>query len=216
MSRLLEMGSAHASRVRDRVAPAVAGAADAAAGLRAVAPASQALRDVPAKSTTPPHLDLLREGTELQLRMAALAGQALRLPAGAAEGARPRAAGSRRSGVSSHGLVKDDVPALRAELTEGREHRFEILRRVPVPTRDLSDDTKGVIRPVGPGRVAGEALVRDVRIVVKGAEGYHFIDARSRPCAAGCERGREFGSPCGRLEARCEVDVLQRTSGAEV
>lgn len=93
MSRLLEMGSAHASRVRDRVAPAVAGAADAAAGLRAVAPASQALRDVPAKSTTPPHLDLLREGTELQLRMAALAGQALRLPAGAAEGARPRATG---------------------------------------------------------------------------------------------------------------------------
>ncbi|CAB4896339.1 MAG: hypothetical protein F2825_00200 [Actinobacteria bacterium] len=85
VTRLLEMGCAHASRVLDRVAPAVAGAADAAAGLRAVAPLSEALRDVPAKSMTPPHLDLLREGTELQLRMAALAGQALRLPGGAAE-----------------------------------------------------------------------------------------------------------------------------------
>jgi hypothetical protein len=85
VTRLLEMGCAHTSRVLDRVAPAVAGAADAAAGLRAVAPLSEALRDVPAKSMTPPHLDLLREGTELQLRMAALAGQALRLPGGAAE-----------------------------------------------------------------------------------------------------------------------------------
>jgi hypothetical protein len=34
---------------------------------------------------TPPHLNLLREGTELQANMAALAGQALRLPRGAAE-----------------------------------------------------------------------------------------------------------------------------------
>ena len=85
VTRLLEMGSAHASSVLDRVAPAVDGAADAAVGLRAVATLSQALRDVPAKSMTPPHLNLLRQGTELQLPMAALAGQALRLPGGAAE-----------------------------------------------------------------------------------------------------------------------------------
>lgn len=84
VSRLLEMGCTHASRVLDRAAPAVYGAADAAAGLRTVAQLSEALRDVPAKSMTPPHLDLLREGTELQVRMAALAGQGLRLPGGAA------------------------------------------------------------------------------------------------------------------------------------
>jgi hypothetical protein len=85
VTRLLEMGSTHASRVLDRVAPAVVGAAEVAAGLRAVASLAEGLRDAPAKSMTPPHLNLLREGTELQAKMAALAGQALGLPGGAGE-----------------------------------------------------------------------------------------------------------------------------------
>jgi hypothetical protein len=85
VTRLLETGSLHVSRVLDRAAPAIVGAADAASGLRAVAPLALALREAPAKSMTPPHLDLLREGTELQRRLAALAGQAQRLPGGAAE-----------------------------------------------------------------------------------------------------------------------------------
>jgi hypothetical protein len=85
VSRLLEMGSIHASRVLDRTAPAVAGAAEAAAGLRTVSSLAEALRDAPAKSMTAPHLDLMREGTEVQVQMARLAGQALALPGGASD-----------------------------------------------------------------------------------------------------------------------------------
>lgn len=55
-------------------------------GLRAVGPLSLALREAPAKSMTVPHLDLLREGTELQRRLAALAGS------GAADARRRRRA----------------------------------------------------------------------------------------------------------------------------
>jgi hypothetical protein len=85
VSRLLEMGSTHAARILDRTASAVPAAADAATGLRAVADLAAGLRDAPARSMTPPHLDLIRESTELQAAMARRASQALALPGGAAD-----------------------------------------------------------------------------------------------------------------------------------
>jgi hypothetical protein len=95
-SRVLEFGCAHAATVLDRAAPALTGAGEVALGLQAVTPLARELRKEPVKSMTLQHLDLLQAGTELQARMKALAGQAARLPGGAAE----------------HDLHRLDAPAL--------------------------------------------------------------------------------------------------------
>lgn len=83
VARLLQYGSEHAAAVLERVDGAVSGAAETARGLRGLSPVVGQLRDAPAKSMTPPHLDLLRTGNVLQERMEALAEHARRLPAGA-------------------------------------------------------------------------------------------------------------------------------------
>ena len=154
VTRLLEMGSAHASGVLNRVVPAVSGAADAAAGLRAVAQRSQALRDVPAKSMAPPSLDLLREGTELQLRLAALAGQALRLPGGAAE------RDLRRLAVPALEFAQH-VPALAGALDLSvREAVAAKLMLMPgVADARSSTATSWVTATMGPQRDAPPAVV---------------------------------------------------------
>ena len=85
-TRLLEFGSGYAAQVLDRAAPAVAGASDAADGLRAVSVLARQLRDAPARSMTAEHLNLVRAGNELQGRMKALTVQTDRLPGGAADG----------------------------------------------------------------------------------------------------------------------------------
>jgi hypothetical protein len=84
-SRVLEFGCAYAASVLDRAAPALSGAGEVALGLQAVTPLARQLREEPVKSMTLEHLDLMQAGTQLQARMKALAGQATRLPGGAAE-----------------------------------------------------------------------------------------------------------------------------------
>lgn len=83
VTRLLQFGSLHAAEVLERAAPAVAAASQAAQDLRAVAPLADRLREAPVRSMALPHLQLLRDGGELQTRLEALAGQARRLPGGA-------------------------------------------------------------------------------------------------------------------------------------
>lgn len=83
VSRLLEVGSTAAARALDRAAPALGGASATAAGLANVASLARDLRTVPVKAMTPPHLDLMRAGTDLQHWLDSLATQAARLPAAA-------------------------------------------------------------------------------------------------------------------------------------
>ncbi|MDP9432841.1 MAG: hypothetical protein M3P91_09065, partial [Actinomycetota bacterium] len=82
--RLLAVGSLHAASVLERAAPALAGAADVAHQLRATVEAAGVLRDAPARSMTPPHLDLIAASRDLVTELTGLAAQAARLPGGAA------------------------------------------------------------------------------------------------------------------------------------
>jgi hypothetical protein len=82
--RLLEIGSARAASVLERAAPAVAGASDVAHALRATAQDAARLGDAPARSMTPPHLELIAASRHLVTELTGLAGQAARLPGGAA------------------------------------------------------------------------------------------------------------------------------------
>lgn len=86
VTRLLEAGSGYAAQVLDRAAPVVAGAGDAADGLRAVSGLARRLREAPARSMAAEHLNLLRAGNAVQGRLKALAVQTHRLPGGADDG----------------------------------------------------------------------------------------------------------------------------------
>ena len=83
--RLLQMGSVYAATVLERAVPALAGAVDVVHGLRATAESADALRDAPARSMTPPHVELVAASRDLLAEMAGLAGQAARLPGDAAQ-----------------------------------------------------------------------------------------------------------------------------------
>jgi hypothetical protein len=95
-ARLLEFGGGDAAQVLQRTAPVVTGAAEAAAGLRAVGPLAGRLCTPPTRSITTEQLGLLRDSRELQARMQALAVQERRLPTG---GADPRAPAAGRAGA---------------------------------------------------------------------------------------------------------------------
>jgi len=83
-ARLLQDGSRHAASVLERVAPAVAGAGEAAQLLRAVAGDASRLLDAPGRSMSPPRTDLIGAGNDLLDRVSMLAEIADRLPGGAA------------------------------------------------------------------------------------------------------------------------------------
>jgi hypothetical protein len=87
VTRLLEYGGAHAAVVLERAAPALPGAADAAAALRQIGPPAERLRRTPAKSLSPERLNVLRDSGQLQARMRALATAEQRLPGGASDSA---------------------------------------------------------------------------------------------------------------------------------
>lgn len=85
VTRLLEFGSADAAQVLERTGPAVSGAGEVASGLRQVSPLATQLRTTPTCSITTEHLELLREGRNLQARMRELAVAERRLPGGASD-----------------------------------------------------------------------------------------------------------------------------------
>jgi hypothetical protein len=78
--RLLELGASSAAGVLERAAPVLTGAAEVARGLRETAAAAATLRSVPARSMTPPHLDLIATSRDVLTEITALAGQSDRLP----------------------------------------------------------------------------------------------------------------------------------------
>jgi len=153
-SRVLEIGCAYAATVLDRAAPALTGAGAVARGLQAVPPLARQLREVPVKSMTLQHLDLMQAGTELQARMKTLAGQATRLPGGAAEQDLRRLAALALE-FGRH------VPALaRALDLSVREAVAAGLMLVPGSTGEHRTATIGwVTATMGPGRDGPPAVV---------------------------------------------------------
>jgi hypothetical protein len=67
-----------------------------------------------------------------------------------------------------------------SQLGHALAHVLDHLRRRALPARDLLDDPQWLSRSVGPGRVPGEALVGEVRIVFDRSE---WLDP-SAPLAA--------------------------------
>jgi len=92
VTRLLQFGGTHAAVVLERAQQTVPGADVAAAALRQVAPLAEQLRDSPAKTLGPEHLDVLRGSGELLVRMGAMATQERALPGGASDTALRRLA----------------------------------------------------------------------------------------------------------------------------
>src|SRR6476660_8146934 len=84
------------------------------------------------------------------------------------------------------------------------------LRRRTLPARDLLDDPQWLRRPVGPGRVPGEALVGHVRVVLDRAEWLDPIHP-SGPVAAS-----ELGGQWCPLARGRQVDVSGLTPRAVV
>ena len=153
-SRVLEFGCAYAATVLDRAAPALTGAGEVGLGLQAVTPLARQLREEPVKSMTLQHLDLMQAGTELQARMKALAGQATRLPGGAAEHDLHRLAAPALE-FARH------VPALAGALDLSvREAVAAGLMLVPGSTGEHRTATIGwVTASMGPGRDGPPAVV---------------------------------------------------------
>src|SRR5690349_1599621 len=71
------------------------------------------------------------------------------------------------------------------------------------PVFDLAGDPNGIDRAIGRGHVAGELLVREVRVVLEWARRLDDIDAASA-FAPG-----EFRPPSRRVERGAEINVLQ-------
>lgn len=92
VTRLLQLGGTHAAVALERAQQAAPGVDVAAAALRQVAPLAERLRDSPAKTLGTECLDVLRDSSELQARMGALATQERALPDGASDTALRRLA----------------------------------------------------------------------------------------------------------------------------
>ena len=154
VTRVLEVGCAAATQILERSAPAMAGASDAGAGLRAVSDLAKRLRETPVKSMTVAHLELLRGGKELQDQMAVVAVPANRLPGGAADSDLRRLAWPAVQ-------FADGVPAL-ARALEGsvREAVGNGLMLVP-SVADRSNPTKlaWVTSTMGPERERPPAVL---------------------------------------------------------
>ena len=154
--RLLELGANGAAAVLERAAPVLAGAAEVAHELRETAAAAAPLRSVPARSMTPPHLDIITASREVLTEITALIGQSDRLaPAAPPQDLR------RLAGVAL--AVAEHVPALATALDLSiREALTNKLMLVPGTTGDDRTNTVGwVTVTMGPPReppaIAGAA-----------------------------------------------------------
>ncbi len=75
--------------------------------------------------------------------------------------------------------------------------------RVAFPRTELGHDFERGFRPVRPGRVAREAFVRQVRVVLEVTHRFDEIDTLTSLTA------RQFGTPFGGVEGGREIDVVR-------
>src|SRR5664279_3229176 len=92
-----------------------------------------------------------------------------------------------------------------SQLGHALAHVLDQLRWRALPAHDLLNDPQWLGRSVGPGRVPGEALVGDVRVVLDRAEWFDPEDP-SRPLAAS-----ELGSQWRTVKRGRQVDVFGLT-----
>ena len=154
--RLLELGANSAAAVLERAAPVLAGAAEVAHELRDSAAAAAPLRSVPARSMTPPHLDLIAASREALTEITALVGQSDRLA--------PTAPPQDLRRLAAVALaVAEHVPALATALDLSiREALMNKLMLVPGTTGDHRTSTVGWVTvtmglPREPPAIAGVA-----------------------------------------------------------
>jgi hypothetical protein len=91
----------------------------------------------------------------------------------------------------------DDFGAFRLEVFEAIPHLLQLLDRMPLPLRYLSNDTQGIAGAVGEGRIAGKLLIGQVGVINNWAGRLDQVDAR-RPIAGGELRSPDGGIECGR------------------
>src|ERR1017187_9367475 len=105
------------------------------------------------------------------------------------------------------------VDCLDAKLLEALEvvlHRLKDIGGVPLPVCEFPRDQSRVTRAVRVRRVAGELLVRQVRVVLDGASWFHDVDpARAFADCQFCSP--DSGVHCGR-----QIDVVGLLAAAEV
>jgi len=141
VTRLLQFGSTRAAIALERAQQAVPGADVTVAALRQVAPLAEQLRDSPAKTLGPEHLDVLRDSGELLARMGGLAAQERAQPGGAE---RYRFAALGRSGAG--------VRQARSEPGKGSgDRRPRVPRRRPHARAERRRQEQHVESAVGPG-----------------------------------------------------------------
>ena len=121
--------------------------------------------------------------------------------------ARERAGGCRVAGpVARTARSVDDLgPALGVEPREEGLHLGEALGRVRLPRRDLADHAQRGAAAIGFGRVAGKALVGEVRIVLERPGRLDDIDALEAVSLG------QLTPPGRRVERAREVDPRQLT-----
>jgi len=66
-------------------------------------------------------------------------------------------------------LVVDDGDALALQVSEAVPHGLQLIGRVSYPVQEFTYDLHRVSGALRPGRIAGELLVRHVRVVFEGA-----------------------------------------------
>src|SRR5690625_925009 len=101
--------------------------------------------------------------------------------------------------------IQDDVLSLLREPGQVLPHHLDALCAVPSPLLQLLDHSDRFPSAVRPGRIAREALIGDVRVVLQLTYRVHDVDALAT-LALG-----ELGAPCGRGQRLGDVDVVQRS-----
>src|SRR5581483_5373887 len=89
-------------------------------------------------------------------------------------------------------------------------HRLEPLRRMTGPVDELTDDAQGLTATERQGRIPGELLVGQVRVVLEVPGGLDDVDASAALA------GGELCAPDRRVERPGEVDVVHRAARLEV
>src|SRR5664280_408821 len=115
-------------------------------------------------------------------------------------GAQPRQVREPTGATSS---VVDRLDALLLHLLEVVPHALEDLGVVSLPVRDLADHAQGFAGAVRAGRVAREAHVGQVGVVLFSAGGFDAIDP------AGPLTQRQLRSPDRRIEGPGQVDEVR-------
>ena len=107
-------------------------------------------------------------------------------------------------------LVVDHRKAPTNQVGEALSRGLELLARTPPPNPPVHRRPSPAPGAIGPGRIAGEFLVRHVRVDFKGARRFHEVDPASTLADP------EFSGPRCRIHGYRDVDVVRRPAPTAV